>query len=265
MVEIVFLYLLLGAMAGVVAGLLGVGGGIVIVPVLVLLFQAQGFDAANIMHLALGTSLATIAITSVSSAVAHHRLGSLHWPTVLWLAPGLIVGALLGALLADQMASVTLQRLFGLFEVVVALYMLLGSTQSSVVQRVIVLPELVAVGLLVGIMSTLLGIGGGSVTVPYLTWRGRVMREAVAVSSAAGFPIAIAGGVGYLLVGLDATSLPRFATGYLYWPALIAIGSASLVMVPQGARWAHRLPVQRLKQLFATILLLLGVAMLLKV
>ncbi len=264
MVEIVVVYLLLGALAGLVAGLLGVGGGVVIVPVLVVLFQAQGFDSANIMHLALGTSLATIAITSLSSMMAHHRLGSLHWHTALWLAPGLVVGALLGALLADQMASVTLQRLFGLFEVAVALYMLLGKVAKGVVERVIAVSELMTVGLFVGTLSSLLGIGGGSMTVPYLSWRGRSMREAVAVSSAAGFPIAIAGGVGYLFTGLDATSLPSFATGYLYWPAFIAIGSISLLVAPHGARLAHRLPVARLKQLFAVVLLLIGLAMLLK-
>ncbi len=264
MVEIVLFYLLLGALAGLVAGLLGVGGGAVIVPVLVVLFQVQGFNDANIMHLALGTSLATIAVTSISSVVAHHRLGSLNWRTVLWMTPGLIVGAALGALLADQVASATLQRFFGLFEISVALYMLFGSVTKAAREQLIAVSELMLAGMFVGTLSALLGIGGGTITVPYLSWRGRIMREAVAVSSACGFPIALAGGLGYLLAGLDATALPALATGYLYWPAFVAIGSVSLIMAPHGARLAHRLPVQQLKRLFALVLLLVGVAMLIQ-
>ncbi len=265
MVEIVLIYLLLGTLAGLVAGLLGVGGGIVIVPVLVVLFQAQGFNEANIMHLALGTSLATIAVTSVSSVIAHHRIGSLNWRVVLWLTPGLVLGATLGALFADQVASATLQRFFGLFEVAVALYMLFGSVTKTAKEKLIAVPELMFVGTVVGTLSAMLGIGGGTITVPYLSWRGRIMREAVAISSACGFPVALAGGLGYLLAGLDATSLPALATGYLYWPAFLAIGSASLLLAPQGARLAHRLPVKQLKRLFAVILLVIGVAVLIKV
>lgn len=264
MVELLLIYLLLGALAGLVAGLLGVGGGIVIVPVLVLLFQAQGFSEINIMHLALGTSLATIAVTSISSVIAHHRLGSLNWRLVLWLSPGLIIGAVLGAFLADKVASGTLQRLFGLFEMAVALYMFFGARFSSASARPIAAPELVAAGSVVGTLSAMLGIGGGTMTVPYLTWRGRVMQEAVAVSSACGFPIAVAGGLGYLLAGLNALSLPPLATGYIYWPAFVGISCASLLLAPQGARLAHRLPVAQLKRLFALILLLIGAAMLLK-
>lgn len=264
MVETLLIYLLLGALAGLVAGLLGVGGGIVIVPVLAALFQARGFNGANIMHLALGTSLATIAVTSISSVVAHHRLGSLNWRLAAWLAPGLVAGALLGAFMADGVASATLQRFFGLFEMAVALYMFFGTKVGAGVERPILVPELLATGTIIGAISAMLGIGGGTMTVPYLTWRGRLMREAVAVSSACGFPIALAGGAGYLLAGLDAPLLPPLATGYLYWPAFVAISCASLLLAPVGARLAHRLPVAQLKRLFSVILLLIGSAMLLK-
>lgn len=264
MVETLLIYLLLGALAGVVAGLLGVGGGIVIVPVLVWLFQAQGFNEGSIMQLALGTSLATIAITSISAVFAHHRLGSLNWRLVAWLTPGLVAGAALGALLADEVASATLQRLFGLFEMAVALYMFFGARAGGAGAQPIAAPELVVTGSVIGTLSSLLGIGGGTMTVPYLTWRGRVMREAVAVSSACGFPIALAGGAGYLLAGLDAPSLPPFASGYLYWPAFAGIGCASLLLAPLGARLAHRLPVAQLKRLFSLILLVIGAVMLFK-
>lgn len=264
MVETVLIYLLLGALAGVVAGLLGVGGGIIIVPVLVWLFQAQGFGAGNIMQLALGTSLATIAITSISAVVAHHRLGSLDWRLVAWLTPGLVAGAALGALFADGVASTTLQRLFGLFEMAVALYLFFGAQVSGTKARPIAVPELMVTGTVIGTVSALLGIGGGTMTVPYLTWRGRLMREAVAASSACGFPIALAGGAGYLLAGLDAPSLPPFATGYLYWPAFAGISCTSLLLAPLGARLAHGLPVAQLKRLFSLILLVIGAVMLFK-
>lgn len=264
MVETLLIYLLLGAVAGLVAGLLGVGGGIVIVPVLVFLFQAQGIAVANVMHLALGTSLATIAITSLSSVTTHHRLGSLNWQLVLWLTPGLIIGAVLGAQFADGVASASLQRFFGLFEMAVALYMFWGARVTAGKSSPIARPELVASGTVIGTISAMLGIGGGTMTVPYLTWRGRMMREAVAVSAACGFPIAVAGCIGYLVAGLDAEGLPPLATGYLYWPALIGISSASLLTASQGARLAHRLPVAQLKRLFSLILLLVGMAMLIQ-
>ncbi len=264
MFEIVLVCLLLGVLAGLVAGLLGVGGGIVIVPTLAILFQAQGFNESNIMHLALGTSLATIAVTSISSVVAHHRLGSFNWPLVWWLTPGLMLGAALGALLADQVASITLQRLFGIFAMLVAGYMFWGAKVVSAKARVIATPELMAIGTLIGGVSAILGIGGGTMTVPYLTWRGRAMREAVAVSSACGFPIAVAGSAGYLLAGLGASSLPPLATGYLYWPAFLAICGTSLFMAPVGARLAHKLPVKQLKWIFALTLLVIGAVMVVK-
>lgn len=262
MVDIFLIYLLVGALAGLVAGLLGVGGGVVIVPVLAFLFHAQGFTESNIMHLALGTSLATIAVTSLSSIVAHHRLGSFNWRLVKWLTPGLVVGAALGALLADAVASIALQRFFGLFEMGVALYMFLGARAAGSVEREIAAGELMATGAVIGTFSSMLGIGGGAMTVPYLTWRGRMMREAVAVSAACGFPIALAGGAGYLLAGLDAPFLPSLATGYLYWPAFLAIATTSLFMAPLGAKLAHKLPVGQLKRLFSLILFVIGMLML---
>jgi hypothetical protein len=142
--------------------------------------------------------------------------------------------------------------------------MFLGARFSGATARPIAVAELVMTGTAIGTVSSMLGIGGGTMTVPYLTWRGRVMREAVAVSSACGFPIALAGGAGYLLAGLDAPSLPPFASGYLYWPALVGISCTSLLLAPHGARLAHRLPVAQLKRIFSLILLVIGAVMLFK-
>jgi len=263
MLEALITYLLLGCVAGLAAGLLGVGGGLIIVPVLALAFRMQGMDSGNIMHLALGTSLATIVFTAVSSVWAHHRRGAVAWGLVFGLAAGMLPGSLGGAFVADSVSSDMLQRLFALFEFSMGIYMIAGTpamrTGAAASLRWL---ELVPVGIGIGGMSAILGIGGGTMTVPYLSWRGRDMHQAVAVSAACGLPIALAGAVGYLLAGLDAASLPPLATGYLYWPALGGVVATSLFFAPLGARLAHALPVRQLKRVFGVLLLVMAVTML---
>ncbi len=256
------IYLLLGALAGLVAGLLGVGGGLVVVPVLVWLFIAQGMAAEVVMQLALGTSLATIVVTSLASAWAHHRKGAVLWPLVVRLAPGLLLGALLGAWLARALGGDWLQGLFGLFVMLVALYLFWGRAvpMAGGAQRPSV-PELGVVGGAIGLLSSLLGIGGGTLTVPYLSGRGVVIQRAVAVSAACGLPIALGGSAGYLLSGWQAAQLPAMSSGYLYWPAFFGIASTSLLFAPLGANIAHRLPVRVLRRLFALLLFGVGVVM----
>ena len=257
MTEAFAVYLLLGVFSGFVAGLLGVGGGLIIVPILALVFQAQAFNSEHIMHLALGTSLATIVVTSISAVVTHHRHGAVIWRLVYWLAPGLLVGAVIGAVIADRLNNQSLELVFGVFEIGVAIYMLIGAPKpSGVVQQ----PggEYMGAGGVIGTISSLLGIGGGTMTVPYLTWRGVGIRNAVAVSSACGLPIALSGCVSYLITGLDAVNLPSAASGYLYWPAWLGICASSVIMAPVGAKLAHRLPTSVLKRIFAIILLIIG-------
>ena len=262
MLEAIIIYLLLGSVAGLLAGLLGVGGGLVIVPVLSIVFQMQGFNTETIMHLALGTSLASIVFTSISAVLAHQRRGAVVWSIVYGLASGMLLGALSGALLADSISSDQLKLLLALFEFVIAIYMIAG---APAIQRGIQATarwlELFLVGNLIGLVSALLGIGGGTMTVPYLCWRGRDIRQAVAVSSACGMPIALAGATGYLFVGLDSGTLPAMATGYIYWPALLGIVAASLFFAPLGARLAHHLPVLLLKRVFGVVLLLIAILM----
>lgn len=263
MFETLLLYLVLGSFAGLIAGLLGVGGGVVIVPALVFVFTEQRVDTEVLMHLALGTSLASIVFTGISSAWSHHRLGAVSWSLVRGLVPALLVGALLGALLADQLTGPWLIWFFGLFEIGIGCYMVLG---APVTQRYMALVlkrlELMPVGMVIGLLSSLLGIGGGSLTVPYLCWRGRSMQAAVAVSSVCGIPIAVAGALGYLLMGLDSESLPVGSLGYIYLPALLGLVSASLFTAPIGAALAHRLPVYLVKRLFGGLLLIVGFLML---
>ena len=256
-------YVVLGVFAGVVAGLLGVGGGLIIVPILAVLYGMQGFAAAHVMQLAVGTSLATIVFTSLSSMRAHHRRGAVNWPVMLQLSTGILLGAWLGGLLAVWLGGVLLAALFGIFELLVAAQMGLGRppavhrrTPGRVVNAM--------AGVVIGVVSALLGIGGGTLTVPWLAWHNVAMRHAVGTAAACGLPIALVGALGFVLAGYGQASLPAGSTGYVYWPAAIAISLFSVLSAPLGARLAHHLDPLRLKKLFAVFLALLGFVMILK-
>lgn len=253
-------YLLVGGIAGLLAGMLGVGGGLVIVPVLLYLFTLQGFDAGVVMHLAIGTSLATIVLTSLSSIRAHQQRGAVLWPVVGQLTPGIVIGAWLGAAVAHLLPSAALRTLFGLFELLVAAQMALALTPAPHRQ----LPGRVAtagVGTLIGSVSAIVGIGGGTLTVPFLTWCNVAMRRAVATSAACGLPIALAGAIAFVVTGWRQPALPFASSGYLHWPALLGIAFTSMLFAPLGARLAHTLPVRTLKRFFALFLALVGLRM----
>lgn len=254
-------YLVLGAAAGIIGGLLGLGGGIVIVPVLFYLFLQQGMAADILMHMAVATSLATIIFTSLSSAYAHHRHGAVRWPVVGLLAPGIIVGSVLGAVVADQLKSDNLRMIFGLFEILVAVQ--IGFNFKPAAARTLPAKNgMLLAGGGIGVFSTILGIGGGTLTVPFLLWCNENIRNAVATSSACGLPIAAAGTVAMITTGWHHESLPAGSSGYVYWPAAISILIASIFTAPLGARLAHTLPVNTLKRIFALILAVIGTRML---
>lgn len=259
--ETLLLYLATGAVAGVLAGLLGVGGGLIIVPALVFIFATQGVPDAIAMHMALGTSLATIVMTSISSVHAHHKRGAVLWQIVWRLTPGIVMGTLMGAMLADMLSSGTLKRIFGIFALLVALRMGLGAKPAPHRR----LPGRSGMGLaggIIGGVSAIVGIGGGSLTVPFLTWRKVGVHNAVATSSACGLPIALAGSLGFIITGWNETALPAYSSGYIYWPAMAGIATASVLFAPLGARLAHALPADTLKKFFAIFLALLGARML---
>lgn len=251
-------YLLMGAIAGVLAGLFGVGGGTIIVPALLLCFQWQGVPAALQTHLAIGTSLAAIVITSISSARTHHSKGAVRWQLVWWLAPGTAIGVWAGAGIATQLQGLQLQRLFGLFAWTIAVQMWTG-WQPPAQQEVLNKAGLSLAGLLIGGASALFGIGGGSLTVPFLVWCHVRMQEAVATAAACGFPIALFGAAAYVYQGLQSQqALPEHALGFVYLPALLGIGITSLPCSTLGAKLAHRWPADKLKRCFAGFLLLVG-------
>lgn len=254
-------YPLLGAFVGFFAGLLGVGGGGIMVPVLTTLFVAQGFARDSVVHLALGTSMAAIVMTSVSSLRAHHKHGAVLWDVVRRITPGVLVGTFGATFIASRVASAPLAIFFACFMAYVALQMLANVKPKP--SRA--LPGAIgmgAVGVGIGGVSALVAIGGGSLSVPFMTWCNVKVHNAIGTSSAIGLPIALAGTVGYLLNGWQAPDLPAFSLGFVYLPALILIGTVSVVTAPLGARLAHRLPVATLKKIFAAVLLLLCAKML---
>lgn len=258
----VLLYLGLGAVAGLIAGLFGVGGGLVIVPVLLWVFTLQGFEPTYLTHLAVGTSLATIMVTSMSSVQAHHRRGAVRWPVVRHLAVGLLLGAFVGAGIADSMPAPLLQLVIGCFALWVAQNMFRSQrrqhAQPSLPEQLPSVSRQAIAGGVIGVASAIFGIGGGSLTVPYLSRYGVVMQQAVATSSACGLPIAVAGAFGFMWFGQAAENLPAGAWGFVHVPAFLGISAASLVTAQYGAKLAHHLPAALLKKLFALLLLLVG-------
>ncbi|MCB5188548.1 sulfite exporter TauE/SafE family protein [Methylobacillus caricis] len=255
------LYFIAGAGAGILSGLLGVGGGTVIVPILVFIFTAQHFPEQHVMHMALGTSLATIILTSISSARAHHKKQNVHWTMVKRIAPGIVIGTILGALLAGQLNTAILKTVFAVFVLLIATQMIMNFTPAAHRQ----LPGKAGISLmggLIGVISSLVGIGGGSVSVPYLIYCNFNARYAIGTSSAIGLPIAIAGTAGFILAGYSGAALPAYSMGYIYLPAFIGIALTSILTAPIGAYLAHKLPIPVLKRLFALLLYIVGLKML---
>jgi uncharacterized membrane protein YfcA len=248
------LYLVMGALAGVCAGLFGVGGGVIIVPVLILSFTAAGFPVELLTQMAIGTSLATIVITSMNSALAHHRLGNVDWRVFGFFAPGIALGVYFGAQIAARISGNVLQLGLGFFCLFVAVQMGVGF-QPKASRRVPAPLTLFTIGSGFGCLSGLFGIGGGSLTVPFLHWCNLTMQRAVAVSAACGIPIAIIGALSYIQVGWHQQNLPAYTSGYVYWPAFVGIGLTAAPMARVGAHLAQRLPSDKLRRLFAIFLL----------
>ena len=255
-------YLGTGAVAGLLAGLLGIGGGLVIVPALAALFSLHGFPADDLMHFAIGTSLATIVPTSIVSLLSHHRRGGVHWPAVRGLSPGIVLGALGGAWLAGQLTSPGLRLLFGGFELLVALQLLAGR-QPAAHHSLPGAPGLGVAGGLIGAVSALLGIGGGTLTVPFLLWNGVDILRAVATAAACGLPVAIAGATAFAAGAAGSSGMAGgLHTGFIYWPAVAVILLASIPTAPLGARLAHTLPTGTLKRIFGILVLAMGIKLL---
>jgi uncharacterized protein len=258
------LYPLAGIAAGLMAGLLGVGGGLVLVPALIVLLPMQGVPDAVVMQVALATSLTSIFFTGLSSTYAHHRRGALVWPAIGRLVPGLLLGASLGGMMAVQLSSGVLKIIVAIFCMLVGLQMLLNKSAIKTMQEKKPNQILSAWGVLIGGLSSLVGIGGGSLTVPLLISRGYAPVNAVASSSACGIVIALSAALTYALQNTHHIAMPGGVIGYVHWPAALLIALASIPAAPFGAKLAHALPAEKLKRVFAVFLLVVGVMLFLK-
>jgi len=259
--EPLLLYLSLGAFAGFVAGLLGVGGGLIIVPVLIGAWHGPT-GADFVVQMAIGTSLASIVFTSISSVYAHHRRAAVLWPVFRRLGPGVLLGGWLGAALAVELPGTALKIAFGFFELLVAAQMAFG-LRPHPRRRLPGVAGMGAAGTVIGAVSALMGIGGGTLTVPFLARCNVVAQKAVATSAACGLPIAVGGALGYVISGWTLPGLPPWSAGLVYLPALGGIVLASMAVAPLGAALAHRLSSTGLRRVFALFLALLGLWMVL--
>ncbi len=256
------IYALLGAFAGTIAGLFGVGGGLIIVPVLVLMYELQGVSPAVLTHMAVGTSLATIVITSLGSIRQHHQKGAVRWDLFPVLAGGMAVGAVIGAFTADLLSGPLLQMLIGVFALVIAAQMALGRPPRPS-RTLPAAPGQFGVSAFIGWASSIFGIGGGSLSVPFLVHCNVQMQQAVGTSAALGLPIAVFGVAGHAWAGWGRAELPQWTLGYVYLPAFAGIVVTSVFFARLGAKLAHRLDPLVLKRTFAGLLVLVGLRFLL--
>ncbi|MFA5592626.1 MAG: sulfite exporter TauE/SafE family protein [Anaerovoracaceae bacterium] len=252
----------LGLAAGFLAGLLGIGGGIILVPGLYFLFKALGYDTALLMHMAIGTSLAVIIPTGISSMLAHNRKGAVLWDVVRAIGPGIVAGVIAGTIIAKLLSAAGLILVFAVSLIVFAGLMQIPPPVSTEEKKPRIPPVRgMAGGLGVGILSTLMGIGGATLNVPFMTLHGIRIHNAVASSSALGPFIALPGALGFIVIGWNISGLPPFSLGYVNMAALLFIAPVSMMMAPFGAKAAHRLSVTSLRRVFALFLCVVAVKM----
>lgn len=254
-------YPVLGAVVGFFAGLLGVGGGGIMVPMLTTLFLAQNFPHSQVVHLALGTSMAAIVLTSVSSLRAHHQRGAVRWDIVRRITPGVLLGTFGGTFIASRVDTLPLAIFFAVFMAYVSAQMLLN-VKPKPSRDLPGAGGMTLAGGVIGVVSALVAIGGGSLSVPFMTWCNVKVQHAIGTSAAIGLPIAAAGTLGYLINGWNAPDMPAFTLGFIYLPALVLVTLVSMFTAPLGAALAHKLPVPTLRRIFAGMLMVLCAKML---
>ncbi|MCY4044301.1 MAG: sulfite exporter TauE/SafE family protein [Cellvibrionales bacterium] len=256
---------LLGFGVGFMAGLLGIGGGAIMVPALTALFLHEGLPVTKAVHLALGTSMAVIIVTTLTSSLSHHKKGSILIDVIKWLAPSVAIGAFLATFIVPYISPVLLSSLFSVFLIYVAVSFLRDKKISSTSKEQLLNKELVPVGFGIGALSALVSIGGGTMTVPYLTNRGVALVKAIGTSSVVGFCLSITGSIGYMLNGWQYSDFARGQLGFVDLPVMLVLAIASVITAPFGVRIAHRLPVGVLKKILAVFLLILAVQMMISV
>jgi hypothetical protein len=254
--------LVLGIIAGITAGLFGIGGGTVIVPVLVWMFTLHGIPEELVMIMAIATSLATVLFTSLSSIFAHHKRGYVLWDKVLYLSLGIVIGVIGGTFMAEHISGEHLRLIFAVFLFYFSLQILLQINPNTPgdEEETPLLDYIIGIG--IGTVAAILGTGGGTLTVPYLVHRKVPIKNAIAISSACGVPIAVVATISYVILGMKHTGLPEGSFGYIYLPAFLGIALFSIFTAPIGAKLAHVLPAEKLKRYFALVLFLMSIKML---
>lgn len=258
MIEEFVIFAVLGVFSGLIAGMFGVGGGVIIVPVLVASFMGYGFDESIIIHLAIGTSLACIFFTGLSSANAHRKKQAIDFTLFKQVALGITLGALLGAMFAVQLDGNLLKIIIGVFALIMAVQIGFNFT-LSLKNNLSKGPYFVGTG--IGFLSSVLGIGGGIFSVPYFKSSGLSMTSSVGTSAACGIPIAFFGALGYFILGISSESLPSYTLGYIYLPALFGITITSIIAAQYGAAIAHYVSEYILKILMVSLMLLISIYM----
>ena len=262
-IQIILALAALGCCTGFLAGLLGIGGGMVLTPFLTLLLAYAGIPIEHIVHVAIATSMGTILFTSLSSVRAHAKRGAVLWNVVFAMAPGILVGGLLGAQISGALPTFWVAMIFAVFVYFSAAKMFLN-TKPTPSRHLPGTTGMFGAGTVIGVISALVGAGGGFISVPFMVWCNTPMHKAVGTSAALGFPIALAGTLSYIVAGWkvpELTAVPHML-GYIHWPALLSVAAASVLTAPLGARTAHRMDTKPLKRAFACLLLILAGCML---
>ena len=257
----ILIYFATGAFVGFLAGLLGIGGGMTLVPLVASMLAAQQLAPDHVVHLALGTGMASIVFTSSASLREHHHLGGVDWSLVRRMGPGMVAGTLLATALSGWVSQRALALAFTIIVYAGATQLLLGRKPSAA-RTLPGTPALVAIGLLFGVVCGLVSAGGAFLTVPFMLFCGVSMTTTIGTAAALGLPVALVGTLGYVFSGWQVPGLPPLALGFVYGPALLGIVAGSVLTAPIGARTAHRLPAPVLRRIFACLLYVLATKML---
>lgn len=267
-ISYLLIYLASGCLVGFFAGLLGIGGGSVMVPILSMVFAARGYNSDHVVHMALATSMATIIPGGFMSARTHHQHQSVNWQIVRHMLPGILLGTFCGSIFAHASSTAFLKGFFVVFICFLAAQMLFDFGKVLTANPAKAIPSVLALslfGFLMGVVSSFAGIGGAVLSIAFLLWCGLTMHGAIGTAAALGVPLAIAGTIGFVVTGLSDKTLPAWSLGYVYLPAMVSIAATSILMAPVGARLAHRLPVAALKKVFVVLLVALAIKMALSV
>ncbi|WP_186648046.1 sulfite exporter TauE/SafE family protein [Fluviispira vulneris] len=260
----IILYLLTGSIAGILAGLLGIGGGAIVVPSLAFIFLHSGMPKEHIMHLAIGTSLTAMFFTSFFSSYSHHKKGRVEWDILLKTAPGICLGVFVGAFFSARMNTETLTIVFAIYLIFISIQMFLK--KDKVTEKKTLFKEskstLASGGVIIGLLSGLLGVGGGTLTVPFLTYLGKSVHKAIGTSAACGFIITIVGTICFTLLSGEAKNLPEGTIGFIYLPAALGVTVMSSIFAPIGAKISGQLSPKVLLKCFSILLLAVAVKML---